>query len=371
MDELRIPDSAIGCVGMIAMLRRVGPERAGRLVAVRLPVGFVSNLGTPRAVFAWQVVVLGEPLAVDGRRCREIVVADRCLDPVSEVAPQVIEQVVAAGLYADFEQAAANVRSLFADRPMSEDDLDRMTERAAEQALIAYALEERMTPLALADLGFTPSAKRAGTLQWSGVHRGTELRVLAGPDMFGLWILVGHCRTPDTLMWDERRVRAREARGRVALTVLGLWRTAFGDKAPVPESLQLGVHYERHEADLRAANIGLPTLLVDGEVLRATRRWLARDFGALPDDIGPLPDEALSLSLRDGLLRLAVGNHVYGCPAQGTWAGDCTVSLRTFLGVPPWLLRGGWIRLERTLDSLAIQWFSLPIADAAQAEGAG
>ena len=280
-----------------------------------------------------------------------------------------IEDLVKAGLYRDFDEALAKARSLMADSAMTDEELDVVIERAAEQALIGYALEEVMTPAALADLGFTPATKGLSTLKWSGVCRGVELHVVAGPDMFGLWTLAGRCVTRDQWMWDEHRLQGQEPRGKVALTVLGMWRTAFGREAPVPAKLDLGLHYERHLIDMRATNLGLPTLQVDGEVLRATRRWLAQHFGPWQDEVGPLPDQDLHLSFRDGLLRLAVGDRAYGCPARGTWVGDCTVSLRAFLAAPPWLLRGGWVRLERALDRISIGWFSLPVTEVPPAKG--
>ena len=363
MDELKIPVSAIGRVGMVAMLRRVAPESVGRLVAVRLPVGFVSNLGTPHPVFAWQVLVLGEPVSMNGSPCREIVVADRCLKPVSEIAPATIEEMVKAGVYRDLDEALAKARSLFAERPMTEEELDAAIERAAEEALTAYAIEEVETPLALRDIGFTPSREDSCTLHWSGVYKGVELYVIAGPDMFDLWVLTGRCNTPRRAMWDECRLPPREARGRIALRVLKLWREAFGDEAPPPPKLELARHYEKNLADLRAVNIGLPTLQVDGEALRAVRRWLVRDLGLQPEELGPLPDSPLELSFGGGMLRLAVGERAYGCPAQGVWVGDCAVSLRTFLALPPWSLRGWCVSLQRSLDCISIRWFSLPLAE--------
>ncbi|MBN8490990.1 MAG: hypothetical protein J0M00_06135 [Burkholderiales bacterium] len=369
MNGVRIPGNAIGRVGMVARLRRVAPESVGWLVAVRSPVGLVSHLGSPRPVFAWQVLVLGEPVALRGKACREIVVADACLEPVSDIAPEVIEDMVRLGLYRDLEEARSRARALFADNSLSEDALDAAVQQAAEKAQIEYALEQVPIGRALADLGFTRSDKGVSTQHWSGAHHGVELHVIAGPDMFGLYQLAGRCIKPGTAMWDERSLPPREARGKVAQTILEFWRAAFGRDAPVPVHLDLALLYEKHQADMRAVNVGLPTLEVDGEVLRAVRRWLARDFGPGPDEIGPAPDEALQLSYHDGLLRMAVGGRAYGCPAGGTWIGDCSVSLRTFLAVPPWLLRGVVVGLVQSLDSLSIHWFDMPLAAAPAGAG--
>ena len=83
MNTPSIPANAVGRIGMVASLHRVRGEEDGRLVAVRHPMGFVSELvGSLRPVFAWQVLVLGEPVKVNGRHCREIIVPDKCLRPV-------------------------------------------------------------------------------------------------------------------------------------------------------------------------------------------------------------------------------------------------------------------------------------------------
>ena len=67
-----IPENAIGRVGMIAALHHVRGEDDGRLVAVQHPIGMVTELiGARMPVFAWQVLVLGEPVDVNANHCRE------------------------------------------------------------------------------------------------------------------------------------------------------------------------------------------------------------------------------------------------------------------------------------------------------------
>lgn len=74
---------------MIAMLRRVKPQDEGKLVAVRMPVGRVHSMeSTGRAMLAWQVLMLGPSVELSGMPCREIVVADQCPEPVSQLDEQ-------------------------------------------------------------------------------------------------------------------------------------------------------------------------------------------------------------------------------------------------------------------------------------------
>ena len=183
---------------------------------------------------------------------------------------------------------------------------------------------------------------------------GVELLVIAAPEMFEGWRIVGKCVTARVLMWDERVVVGDQPRGKIASLVLDLWRTAFGREAPVPTSLNIALRYEQHQEDMRPHKIGLPTLWVDGEVLRATRRWIAQRHGLRDGAYGPLPDCPLALSFSDGLLRIEVAGEVYGCPAQGVWVQDCRISLREFLAMPYWMLRGRSVQLVRSLDAISL-----------------
>jgi len=358
---VQVPDGARGRVGLVAMLRRVATEVEGRLVAVRLPVGFVSSLGGVRPVFAWQVLVLGDPVDLDGKACREVVVADTCLEPVSHIEPDQVEEMVKAGLYRDFDEAMAKVHTLLATRALTPEELDAEVERAAEEATVRYALEVVPVDTALRDLTFRLISKDSTTLHWSGMHQGVELYVFAGTVMFGRWIITGKCVTARKLMWDEHVLADREPRGRVALHILKLWRSAFGRDAPAPGNLQLALVYERHLADIKQLEIGLPTLKVDGEILRATRRWIAQRHGQDPDEVGPPPDRQVTLAFRDGLLRFEIDGEAYGCPAHGVWLGDCQVSLMAFLAMPHWHLRGFDIKLVRSLEAVTFTRYEMPL----------
>lgn len=85
------------------------------------------------------------------------------------------------------------------------------------------------------------------------------------------------------------------------------------------------------------------------------RRRLERVFGPFGDETGPLPDMPLLLSHRDGLLRVAILGELYACAASGLWVDDCAVSLREFIAMSPWRLRGRTVRLKQGHDAL---WFN-------------
>ncbi len=368
MTSIPIPENAIGKVGMVAMLRRLGDEHQGKLVAVRVPVGFISTL-TPSGskTFAWQVLVLGDPVIVNGKSSREIVVADRCLVPVSQIEPEDVNKLAIAKAELEFDLALAELRRYLAAHPMSPGELDLQVDRCAEQFEIQHALSVVSVAVVLEELGFRVTSQEAeSSWHWSGVHEGVELYVMAGQDMFGRWSLVGRLVSSRQLVWDERVVPEDGSRGSIALIVLELWRTAFGKSTPAPLVLQIAEVYERHRQDMRALNIGLPTIYVDGEVFRATRRWLVQRHGHQAFDAAPAQDKLVTFNFEDGLLlRISIDRTAYGCPAQGAWIDKLQVQLVDLLKVPHWALRGAWIRVQ-----VSSMFFSLNGWDVATCNGA-
>lgn len=364
MADIPVPVGAVGRVGLVAQLRRVRPEAQGRLVLVQRPLGPDSSLSNnARPVFAWQVLVLGEPVDISGRPCRHIHVADASLLPVSQL---------------DAEQAKA-VSGLRArqDLQIGLDELHRLLEgqEAGSAALAAQRacrgegdestgglpdlLRVEPIPTTLRALGFNCTGDDdESPWHWSGHHHGTEVYVTAGPDMFGRWQLTGRSKSPRTAMWSESLLLDEEPRGAVALKVLILWREAFGTAAPVPPQLVAGVAYEQHIKDMQPLRVATPTLIADGEVLRAIRRWLDRRCGA--GRRGGVPDDVmLALAFAEGMLQLKVGATCYGCPASGIWVSDCRVSLRKFVDIPAWAWRGGAARVEQTAESLMVNGFAI------------
>lgn len=356
MDSIPIPPSAIGRVGMVAQLQYVTPEHVGKIVAVRLPLRPMSSLAEHlRPVFAWHVLVLGAPVELNGRPCREIVVADRCLKPISQLEPEAVDALARSQAGQAAEEALADLRRILDAHPLSPEELDAFVEKAAEQFVIERLLQVVPPAVVLKELDFRAmGCHEDGCWQWSGMHAGGELHVIAGPDMFGRWTFTGRNVSARHAMLAERVVASEEPRGKVAMLVLNLWREAFGRDAPVPDNLQPALTYELHMKKMHSLRMGLPTLWADGEVLRATRRWISQRHCAAPDDMGPMPDLPMLLSFYDGLLRMKVGDQVYGCPAQGVWVGDCEVSMRELLALPFWQLRGNQVALERSSGALAI-----------------
>lgn len=352
MDEVHVPESAVGRVGMVAMLKRVRPDAVGRLVALRHPVGMLSTLSDiPGSVFAWRALILGKPIEFEGRLQPELNIADRCLVPVSLLTSKQVERLRKGQAMRDMAVALKDLQRLLKVRELRSQLLDRANARTANLSAIQLALQVVPVATALREIGFRTLHKGSSVWQWSGMHQGTELAVTAAPDLFDQWQIVGKCVTADTWMWDERRLPEVGPRGAAVLMVLCLWRAAFGEVS-APDCLDLGAPYERHRHDIDRMQLGRPTLTVDGEGLRAVRRRLARDWGLQHGEVGPLPDEHLQLSFREGLLRFQVRDQVLCCQAHGLWVDDCVVSLRGFISLSPWRLRGESLALLHEAELL-------------------
>lgn len=363
MDCVPIPPHAVGRIGMVAQLQRVRPDQVGKLVLVRFPVGSMSSLAAcAKPVFAWQVMALGEPVEASTRSLRNIIVADRCLKPVCQLDPAEGDALAIRQAEQEAGEALADLRRILDAHPLTPEDLDAFVDKAAGQFSMQRLLEGVPVAVALKELGFRPmgSGDDAGW-QWSGVHLGSELHVLAGPDLFGRWMLVGRNHSQRQAMSDERMLSDVEPRGKVVSLVLDLWRNAFGRGAPVPGDFQDALAYEQHLRDMRSLKIGRPALHADGEVLRAIRRWLLQRAGRNSDEDGLEPDEAMSLAFDNGALRLRARGQAYGCPADGVWVDDCEVSLREFLAIPVGQFRGRRIVVERSEQLLAINSHPLRI----------
>lgn len=347
------PDGLVGRVGMIAALRGVKPSEVGKLVVVRMPVGMQADpRDRSRQAFQWQVLALAAPVTVDGHGCRDLVLPDDCLRPVSQVEPGVVDMLVKARALASFDEAAADLGRHLEHNPMSEEEFDACLWRAAEMAFINRALEIVPVATVLAELGFA-AGEGGCSWRWTVSHLGALLTVLGGPDLFERWSLVGTCNSAKGAMWDERVLAAQEQRGKIMSIVLDFWRGAFGPSAPIPPQLAYAGDVERHQRDMRKLKFDVPPqLLADGQMLRATRNVLAQRHGQRPAENGPLSDVPMALSFDGRLLHIEVDGRHYAVEAQGVWVEDCSVSLREFLALPPQRLRRHSIRIDRNHAAL-------------------
>lgn len=363
MTKLPIPNGAVGKPGMLAMLQRVQGIEDGKMAAVRTPVGFVTSLvGSLRPVFAWQVLLLGEPVPINGKPCREVIVADRCLRPVSQITQAELEVLAKMQAQVDFDAALQDLGRIIGAQPASSGpELDAMIEKAAQQVGIQRALEVVPIAAALAEVGFKPAPPPNGeSLVWTGVHEGTEIEMNAGPNWFDRWAITAKCVTVQTAMWDERTLPAELPRGEAVAALLEFWRNAFDRHAPTPDVFEIGLIYQQTKEEMRRLAPGLPQIQLDGEIFRATRRWILARHSGPCDRMGPEADAPMALSCEGGLLTIRTQGAAYGCPIHSGWIDECTLSFRSFLAVPAWGCRGWSVTLTATMDGMWIGAWHVP-----------
>lgn len=353
-----IPENLVGKVGMVAMLQRLSPEDDGKWVAVRRPVGTVTSLvGSKFPVFAWEVLVLGEPVQINRKPCREIYVADRCLKPVCEISAAKVESFVKARAQQDFDDALNELKQYLKDTTLTPAEFEGFVDKAGNQFGIERALENVPTAVVLDEIGFKlrENSGWPKNLCWFGVNDGWQIKITAQQDWFGRWNLYGEGRSERTILCHEAIVPDEDLRGKTMARVLSIWRNAYGREAPVPDCLSLGVVFEEHQEAMRRLDPGMPHLNLDGFMFRACVKWLRQNHSARQDN------DYLLMSFFEGLLRLRTKDNVLGCPAHGIWTDDCQVSLNDLLRIDPWSLRGRAICVERALESVSFNGYVVEV----------
>ncbi len=361
--SIQIPEGANGREGMLVALRKVKDLDDGRLAIVKHAVGWVGSLlGTPRSVFAWQVLLTGEPVRIHGHLNQEIIVADACLCPVSQFAHEEALALVQQHEQNEVAVAAAQVRSLLGLVDMDSPEMEKAMHQAFGQALLGHALEVVGVEMVLMELGFWPSNPPHGqTYQWKSVFNGQEIQMDAAPGMFGDWRISVHSSNARKVFGAERLVLNEWPRGRAVQMVLELWESVFGN-SKIPQQFEQGWFYRQHQQDMRSLEPAVPYVLVDGDSLRRALRWLREAFAE--DELleGPAPDVVLSLEIKDGDLRMRTEQFDIGVRVLRGWIDACGISLRTLLMVPPALVRGAWVVLRRSGEGIGVAWHCSPFA---------
>jgi hypothetical protein len=122
-------------VGVLAQLRRVDVQHAGRLVLVERPAPAQSGEPTGREpVPAWHVFVLGARLSLQGDTWREAEVLETCLQPLCRLPAVIAEVAIEGQAQQDFDEAMNELRDHLHRHPMAHAQLDASLEQAALQA---------------------------------------------------------------------------------------------------------------------------------------------------------------------------------------------------------------------------------------------
>ncbi len=360
MSAIPIPENAAGRVGLVASLNRVNERDIGKLVVVKEPAGFVTSLvGSTKPVFAWLVQVLGKPIDVYGKESRNIYVADPCLVPFGEIPEDEIEKISRAQVQEDIDAALQELKVLFKWDDVTNNELEQLLNQTGEQFFLERALEVVPVSTALREIGFRSSFDQFSNdaLAWTGIHNGIEIRFMAGQDWSFQWKIVGTCNTGRQMVWDERLLPGEMQRGKVVSTILSVWRDAFRD-APIPDCLQLGELFDKHQEDMRSLTIGVPSLSVEPRVFRAILRWLRPKYDYAS------PGGFVTLSYNDGLLRIDAERASFGCPAVGRWVDACKVYVADLIGLYEKFYRSERIELAQSANHILVNGQRLRIQGA-------
>ena len=351
MSQIQIPANAIGHSGMLAWLKRLPSRAHGRLVVVIKPAGYLTQMvGSQRPAFSWLVRLVGDPIVLNGKACREVYVADVCLVPVADVDAAALAQLTQRQNRADWESAMTDLARILNRPELSLADLEAHARNANHQKALERALCIVPTAQALREIGFT-GCSEAGEdcndmLSWAMTHDGMELRLLAmeHPFMHGKLFATG--RTERTVIQDEVTLPREAARGQIVSLVLKIWQHHFS-RAGIPDGLQLGHIYQRHQRMLTLLKLELPQLRLHAPAFRAIRRWLLGDGQS---DF--LCDSCVSWRQDGDMLRLKVDGAEFGCPVTGVLVEPCQISLTDLASLPPRVLRARLFVVVQTRDSL-------------------
>jgi hypothetical protein len=355
-----IPDGATGRVGMLVALQRIRDLPEGRLAIVRQPVGWVKELlGAKSPVFAWQVFLTGQPTVIHGRETQEIIVADKCLRPVSQLAQQDMTTMLDKHEQEVVATAVADVRALVSQEAMDSPEFDRALHLAFGDAQLRLAKQVVGVAQVLREAGFwSQHGGDSEVLEWRTAYEGTEISMNAAPGMFGDWRVSACAITERSWHMPELLALNDWPRGKILEIVLELWENVFGRRR-VPEQLALGWIYRMHERDMRAIEPVLPHVVMDGVSFRRALRWLREAYQIDDVLVGPPRDLPLAVEIKDAVLRLSTKDYSIGIKLQSGWVDAMRLSLRRLLALPPNAIRGPWARLNWTGDRAWIDGYEI------------
>lgn len=353
--EESVPDGVIGRVGMLVALRRVKGMEDGRLGVVRNAVGWVKDLlGADRHVFAWQILLTGEPVVINGHKSQQVIVADACLLPVSQLAPGEVKNLLGQAEKNAIEDALAAVRGVLTPDEMASPQFERALHLASGTAMLKHAEEKVGVEAVLMEIGFLRSNPPDGEgYVWRSVLNGQEIRMSAAPGMFGEWRIWLNSANAREIFLDERTVLNDWPRGQVMQCVLEMWEGVLG-RARIPRQLAVGWIFRQHKQDMRTLAVALPSVYADGDEFRMVLRWLREAYVAAPDFEGPPQDVPLNVTVQDGMLRLKTDRYDLGVAVLRGWLDPHVVSLRELLAIAPTRIRGGWVKWITDVDGASL-----------------
>lgn len=135
-------------LGMLASLRLVQPEQAGRVVLVSSAADPVVVPATDTRLPAWRVSVMGAPVVIDDEERNYFIAAECCLQAVCRLPLPTARTMYLAQAQRNADEAIAALGQWLAANPMDEHELDAEIKSAAREAIARHRAPAVLLPMA-------------------------------------------------------------------------------------------------------------------------------------------------------------------------------------------------------------------------------
>ena len=134
-------------LGMLASLRRVLPEHAGRIVLVSFTADPVAVSATGIRLPAWRVHAMGAPVVIDDEERRDFIVAELCLQAVCRLPLPTARAMYLAQAHREAGAAIEELRAWLAAHPMDEHQLDAEIKSGLREAIARHRAPAVLLPI--------------------------------------------------------------------------------------------------------------------------------------------------------------------------------------------------------------------------------
>lgn len=133
-------------IGMLASLRRVQPEHAGRVVLVSSTADPVPARSTGARLPAWRVHIMGAPVVIDDEERSDFIAAEACLQVLCRLPLPAARKLYMAQAHLEFDDSIAELGRWLASNPVDENELDAEINACAREAIARHRAPAVLPP---------------------------------------------------------------------------------------------------------------------------------------------------------------------------------------------------------------------------------
>lgn len=134
-------------IGMLASLRRVQPEHAGRVVLVSSTADPVPARSTGARLPAWRVHIMGAPVVIDDEERSDFIAAEACLQVLCRLPLPAARRLYLAQAHRRFDDAIQELGRWLASHPLDENELDAEVKECAREAIARHRKPAVLLPI--------------------------------------------------------------------------------------------------------------------------------------------------------------------------------------------------------------------------------